>query len=147
MHSPIRVLVARAKSAGLGNQPMSLRAGSGEQPIHRASGSNGCPEFKHGTNPASRTITPVLGSSGNVSVPKKLDRGRFIWPQAKDGVVSLTMAQLSMLLEIDPPARDGLDGEAGSCCLNAEFCAAVATLSGTYPPNRIGSCDVGSAVA
>ena len=30
---------------------------------------------------------------------KKLDRGRFIWPQAKDGVVSLTMAQLSMLLE------------------------------------------------
>jgi transposase len=30
---------------------------------------------------------------------KKLDRGRFIWPQAKDGVVSLTMAQLSMLFE------------------------------------------------
>ena len=30
---------------------------------------------------------------------KKLDRGRFIWPQARDGVVSLTMAQLSMLLE------------------------------------------------
>jgi transposase len=30
---------------------------------------------------------------------KKLDRGRFMWPQAKDGVVSLTMAQLSMLLE------------------------------------------------
>lgn len=30
---------------------------------------------------------------------KKLDRGRFIWPQAKDGVVTLTMAQLSMLLE------------------------------------------------
>ncbi len=30
---------------------------------------------------------------------KKLDRGRFIWPQAKEGVVSLTMGQLSMLLE------------------------------------------------
>ncbi len=30
---------------------------------------------------------------------KKLDRGRFVWPQAKDGVVSMTMAQLSMLLE------------------------------------------------
>jgi transposase len=30
---------------------------------------------------------------------KKLDRGRFIWPQAKDGVASLTMAQFSMLLE------------------------------------------------
>jgi transposase len=26
-------------------------------------------------------------------------RSRFIWPQAKDGIVTLTMAQLSMLLE------------------------------------------------
>ena len=31
---------------------------------------------------------------------KKLDRGRFIWPQAKDGVVALTMAQFSMLLKL-----------------------------------------------
>jgi transposase len=30
---------------------------------------------------------------------KRLERGRFIWPQATDGVVSLTPAQLSMLLE------------------------------------------------
>lgn len=30
---------------------------------------------------------------------KRLERGRFIWPQAKEGVVSLTPAQLSMLLE------------------------------------------------
>jgi transposase len=30
---------------------------------------------------------------------KKLDRGKFVWPQAKDGVVSLTMAQFSMLLD------------------------------------------------
>jgi hypothetical protein len=30
---------------------------------------------------------------------KRLDRGRFIWPQAKDGVVSLTPAQFSMLVE------------------------------------------------
>ena len=30
---------------------------------------------------------------------KRLEKGRFIWPQAKDGVVSLTQAQLSMLLE------------------------------------------------
>jgi hypothetical protein len=29
---------------------------------------------------------------------KRLERGRFIWPQAKDGTVSLTRAQLSMLL-------------------------------------------------
>ena len=30
---------------------------------------------------------------------KKLERGRFIWPQADSGKVSLTRAQLSMLLE------------------------------------------------
>ena len=30
---------------------------------------------------------------------KRLEGGHFIWPQAKDGTVSLTRAQLSMLLE------------------------------------------------
>jgi transposase len=30
---------------------------------------------------------------------KRLERGRFIWPQAETGTVSLTPAQLSMLLE------------------------------------------------
>jgi len=30
---------------------------------------------------------------------KRLERGRFTWPQATDGSVSLTPAQLSMLLE------------------------------------------------
>ena len=30
---------------------------------------------------------------------KRLERGRFIWPQAQTGTVSLTRAQLSMLLE------------------------------------------------
>ena len=30
---------------------------------------------------------------------KRLERGRFIWPQASNGTVSLTPAQLSMLLE------------------------------------------------
>jgi transposase len=30
---------------------------------------------------------------------KRLEKGRFVWPQAKDGTVSLTSAQLSMLLE------------------------------------------------
>jgi transposase len=30
---------------------------------------------------------------------KRLERGRFIWPQAADGSVHLTKAQLSMLLE------------------------------------------------
>ena len=30
---------------------------------------------------------------------KRLERGRFVWPQATDGTVSLSRAQLSMLLE------------------------------------------------
>lgn len=30
---------------------------------------------------------------------KRLERGRFVWPQAEDGAVALTRAQLSMLLE------------------------------------------------
>ncbi len=30
---------------------------------------------------------------------KRLERGRFIWPQAEDGAVCLSRAQLSMLLE------------------------------------------------
>ena len=30
---------------------------------------------------------------------KRLDRGRFVWPQATSGTVSLTRAQLSMLCE------------------------------------------------
>jgi len=30
---------------------------------------------------------------------KRLERGRFVWPQADSGSVSLSVAQLSMLLE------------------------------------------------
>ncbi len=30
---------------------------------------------------------------------KRLERGRFVWPQARDGTVALTRAQLAMLLE------------------------------------------------
>lgn len=30
---------------------------------------------------------------------KRLERGRFVWPQATEGSISLTAAQLSMLLE------------------------------------------------
>jgi transposase len=36
---------------------------------------------------------------GLVLYAKRLEKGRFTWPQAKDGVISLTMAQLSMLTE------------------------------------------------
>ena len=30
---------------------------------------------------------------------KRLERGKFVWPQATEGAISLTRAQLSMLLE------------------------------------------------
>lgn len=30
---------------------------------------------------------------------KRLEKGRFVWPQTRDGAVRLTAAQLSMLLE------------------------------------------------
>lgn len=36
---------------------------------------------------------------GLLLLAKRLERGRFIWPQASTGSVSLTPAQLSMLLE------------------------------------------------
>ena len=38
-------------------------------------------------------------TQGLVLYAKRLERGRFVWPQARDGAVSLTPAQLSMLLE------------------------------------------------
>ena len=36
---------------------------------------------------------------GLLLLAKRLERGRFVWPQAHSGKVSLTAAQLSMLLE------------------------------------------------
>ena len=36
---------------------------------------------------------------GLLLLAKRLERGRFVWPQATSGSVSLTPAQLSMLLE------------------------------------------------
>ncbi len=36
---------------------------------------------------------------GQCLLAKRLERGRFVWPQATSGTVSLTRAQLSMLLE------------------------------------------------
>ena len=38
-------------------------------------------------------------TQGLVLYAKRLERGRFTWPQAKEGVGSLTPAMLSMLLE------------------------------------------------
>ena len=36
---------------------------------------------------------------GMCMLTKRLERGRFVWPQADSGRVSLSVAQLSMLLE------------------------------------------------
>jgi transposase len=38
-------------------------------------------------------------ANGMALFSKRLEKGRFVWPQAKSGAVSLTAAQLSMLLE------------------------------------------------
>ncbi|MDB5842365.1 MAG: tnpB [Herminiimonas sp.] len=38
-------------------------------------------------------------SDGVCLLAKRLERGRFVWPQASSGKVHLTEAQLSMLLE------------------------------------------------
>ena len=37
--------------------------------------------------------------AGLCLLSKRLERGRFVWPRAENGTVSLTRAQLSMLLE------------------------------------------------
>lgn len=39
------------------------------------------------------------GGDGMNLYAKRLERGRFVWPQAHNGAVHLTPAQLSMLLE------------------------------------------------
>jgi len=71
-------------------------------------------------NPYSGHVFVFRGSRGDILkvlwfdgqglllLAKRLERGRFVWPQATTGGVSLTPAQLSMLLEgIDwrAPAR------------------------------------------
>ncbi|NDL66121.1 IS66 family insertion sequence element accessory protein TnpB [Acerihabitans arboris] len=46
-------------------------------------------------------LIKVLWSTddGLCLLAKRLERGRFVWPQAREGKVFLTQAQLSMLLE------------------------------------------------
>lgn len=41
----------------------------------------------------------VWDGQGLILVAKRLEKGRFVWPQTQAGVVSLTAAQLSMLVE------------------------------------------------
>ena len=37
--------------------------------------------------------------SGFCLFAKRLERGRFVWPQVKEGAITLTSAQLAMLIE------------------------------------------------
>ena len=41
----------------------------------------------------------MRSTQGACLFSKRLERGRFVWPAAKDGKISLTSAQLAMLLE------------------------------------------------
>ena len=50
------------------------------------------------TPPIYTTLTDVTRLHSEMSY-KRLDRGRFVWPQTVDGVVSLTAGQVSYLLE------------------------------------------------
>jgi transposase len=55
----------------------------------------------HGLDPWGGDLVKVLSWDGQglCLYAKRMEKGRFVWPQAKDGAVSLTAAQLSMLLE------------------------------------------------
>ncbi|KQP46096.1 IS66 family insertion sequence element accessory protein TnpB [Pseudorhodoferax sp. Leaf274] len=46
-------------------------------------------------------LVKLLWSDGDgmCLLAKRLERGRFVWPQAQAGAISLSAAQLSMLLE------------------------------------------------
>ncbi len=65
--------------------------------------SSGCPESEQGEHYEAHCGDLVKAllwdGQGLVLYSKRLERGRFVWPQAKSGTVTLTNAQLSMLLE------------------------------------------------
>ncbi|WP_136138828.1 IS66 family insertion sequence element accessory protein TnpB, partial [Escherichia coli] len=62
-----------------------------------------CPRSGHGFILLVRSVSKVklLWSTGDglCLLTKRLERGRFAWPSARDGKVFLTQAQLAMLLE------------------------------------------------
>ena len=48
-------------------------------------------------------VTPLvrvtMAQEGACLFSKRLEKGRFVWPSAKEGKIALTPAQLAMLLE------------------------------------------------
>jgi transposase len=58
-----------------------------------------CPAFRFRGRRGDLVGVLWWDGQGLVLYAKRLERGRFVWPQARDGAVSLTPAQLSMPLE------------------------------------------------
>jgi transposase len=107
----------------------ALRAGELAQVIHLAAGTKiwlaaGVTDMRRGFDGLSAQVQTVLQQqpfSGHVFLfrgrrgdivkclwfdgdglclfAKRLEKGRFVWPQATEGIVCLSRAQLSMLLE------------------------------------------------
>jgi len=69
------------------------------QPLHKARWSR--THLAAASSPKRKDIIKLLwwDGQGMCLFAKRLEKGRFIWPQAESGSVSLTPAQLSMLLE------------------------------------------------
>jgi transposase len=61
----------------------------------------GVTDMRKGFDGLAALVQLHLGQDGQglCLYAKRMEKGRFVWPQAKDGAVSLTAAQLSMLLE------------------------------------------------
>ncbi len=48
-----------------------------------------------------------MAQEGACLFSKRLEKGRFVWPSAKDGKIALTPAQLAMLLEGEADQQSG----------------------------------------
>src|SRR4051794_30587195 len=71
---------------------------------------------------------------------KRLDRGRFVWPATVDGVVALTAAQMSYLLEAidwrNPQHTEELESSATEDELTAEMAAAKTMKVASFTRKR-----------
>ncbi len=67
---------------------------------------------------------------------KRLEKGRFVWPSAKDGKIALTPAQLAMLLEgeEDQETVKGNRKQSGGL---------VSPEPGWFPRRKTGGCRCG----
>jgi len=45
------------------------------------------------------SVRAPLATAFQWQLSKRLEKGRFVWPSAKDGKIALTPARLAMLLE------------------------------------------------